>query len=216
MRNRHTAHRRLHDARPPPSLDICVTRYPPTAASGPTWTCSKSSDGARSLLRVYLGTDADTGRERWATTTVHGSRRHAQTQLALFAEATPTPGYALARSATCWTAGWPRHRPAGLHQPCGRLARSRLPSAPAPRPSGGGEADDRRHRRLLRAPAPRGRVQRPAARAGNRAPGPRRAAPRARPSGPRGVDLAQPRPVPRDRPASHRPRSAHPARPRSR
>lgn len=36
-------------------------------------------------LRVYLGTDADTGRERWATTTVHGSRRYARAQLAEFA-----------------------------------------------------------------------------------------------------------------------------------
>jgi hypothetical protein len=28
-------------------------------------------------LRVYLGVDHDSGRERWATKTVHGSRRHA-------------------------------------------------------------------------------------------------------------------------------------------
>ena len=36
-------------------------------------------------LRVDLGTNADAGRERWATTTVHGSRRYAQAQLAEFA-----------------------------------------------------------------------------------------------------------------------------------
>lgn len=36
-------------------------------------------------LRVYVGTDADTGRERWVTTTVHGSRRHALDQLELLA-----------------------------------------------------------------------------------------------------------------------------------
>jgi len=28
-------------------------------------------------LRVYLGVDQESGRERWATKTVHGSRRHA-------------------------------------------------------------------------------------------------------------------------------------------
>jgi hypothetical protein len=38
-------------------------------------------------LRVYLGTDAKTGRQRWATTTVHGSRRHANAQLAAMVEA---------------------------------------------------------------------------------------------------------------------------------
>lgn len=35
-------------------------------------------------LRVYLGTDATTRRPRWATTTVHGSKRYAQQQLAEF------------------------------------------------------------------------------------------------------------------------------------
>ena len=33
-------------------------------------------------LRVYLGVDCDSGRERWATKTVHGSRRHAAADLA--------------------------------------------------------------------------------------------------------------------------------------
>jgi integrase len=33
-------------------------------------------------LRVYRGVDPDTGRQRWLTKTVHGSRRHAQAQLA--------------------------------------------------------------------------------------------------------------------------------------
>ena len=36
-------------------------------------------------LRVYRGVDADTGRQRWATRTVRGSRRHAARELALFA-----------------------------------------------------------------------------------------------------------------------------------
>lgn len=48
-------------------------------------------------LRVYLGTDADTGRQREATTTVHGSRRHAQQQLKLFAA---DAGYARLRAST--------------------------------------------------------------------------------------------------------------------
>ena len=34
-------------------------------------------------LRVYLGLDPDTGKQRWAARTVHGSRRYAQAQLAL-------------------------------------------------------------------------------------------------------------------------------------
>jgi integrase len=33
-------------------------------------------------LRVYLGLDSDTGRQRWAAQTVHGSRRYPQAQLA--------------------------------------------------------------------------------------------------------------------------------------
>ncbi|HEX4981988.1 MAG TPA: tyrosine-type recombinase/integrase [Ilumatobacteraceae bacterium] len=36
-------------------------------------------------LRVYLGVDADTGKQRWATTTVRGSKRYANAQLAEFA-----------------------------------------------------------------------------------------------------------------------------------
>lgn len=37
-------------------------------------------------LRVYLGIDSDTGRQRYATRTVHGSRREATRQLALLTE----------------------------------------------------------------------------------------------------------------------------------
>ena len=37
-------------------------------------------------LRVYLGRHPDTGKERWATRTVHGSRRHAGEQLRLLVE----------------------------------------------------------------------------------------------------------------------------------
>ena len=36
-------------------------------------------------LRVYLGVDADTGKQRWATTTVRGSKRYANTLLGEFA-----------------------------------------------------------------------------------------------------------------------------------
>ena len=48
-------------------------------------------------LCVYLGVDADTGRERWAAKTVHGSRRHASSQLAAFVE---EAGYARLRAGT--------------------------------------------------------------------------------------------------------------------
>jgi integrase len=48
-------------------------------------------------LRVYLGTDADSGRQRWATKTIHGSRRYAEGQLAAFVE---EAGYAKTRAGT--------------------------------------------------------------------------------------------------------------------
>jgi hypothetical protein len=48
-------------------------------------------------LRAYLGLDADTGKERWATKTVHGSRRHATAQLREFVE---EAGYARLRTGT--------------------------------------------------------------------------------------------------------------------
>ena len=48
-------------------------------------------------LRVYLGVDAETGKERWATKTVHGSRRHATARLAEFVE---EAGYARLRAGT--------------------------------------------------------------------------------------------------------------------
>jgi len=37
-------------------------------------------------LRVYLGLNPDTGKQRWAARTVHGSRRYAQAQLALLVD----------------------------------------------------------------------------------------------------------------------------------
>lgn len=46
-------------------------------------------------LRVYRGVDPDTGRQRWATRTVRGGRRHASRELAVFAEET---GYARLRA----------------------------------------------------------------------------------------------------------------------
>ena len=37
-------------------------------------------------LRLYVGLDPDTGEERWATRTVHGSQRHGRQQLHLLAD----------------------------------------------------------------------------------------------------------------------------------
>ena len=48
-------------------------------------------------LRVYLGTDLETGRQRWASRTLHGSRRFAQSQLRELAE---EAGYAHLRAGT--------------------------------------------------------------------------------------------------------------------
>jgi len=48
-------------------------------------------------LRVYLGVDHDSGRERRATNTVHGSRRHANARLGEFVE---DAGYARLRAGT--------------------------------------------------------------------------------------------------------------------
>ena len=39
-------------------------------------------------LRAYRWIDPDTGRQRWATRTVHGGRRVARAQLAAFVEET--------------------------------------------------------------------------------------------------------------------------------
>jgi hypothetical protein len=73
-------------------------------------------------LRVYLGVDADTGKERWATTTVHGSRRQATARLAQFVE---EAGYARLRAGTVadlldkWLPTRHRH---GRRQPLARRA----------------------------------------------------------------------------------------------
>ena len=48
-------------------------------------------------LRIYLGVDSSSGRERWATKTVHGTRRFATATLAEFVE---DAGYARLRSGT--------------------------------------------------------------------------------------------------------------------
>lgn len=48
-------------------------------------------------LRVYLGTDPESGRQRWASRTVHGSRRFAQAQLRKLVE---EAGYARLRAGT--------------------------------------------------------------------------------------------------------------------
>ena len=37
-------------------------------------------------LRVYLGLNPDTGKQRWAARTVHGGRRYAPAQLALLVD----------------------------------------------------------------------------------------------------------------------------------
>src|SRR5262249_47617167 len=104
-------------------------------------------------LRVYLGTDAETGRRRWATRTVHGSPRHAHAQLVAFVE---EAGYSRLRAGTVrdllerWF-----DAAAGM----GRVDRApdpldyRLPSRPPPRASSSRKADDCGRRRLLR-PSP--------------------------------------------------------------
>jgi hypothetical protein len=48
-------------------------------------------------LRVYLGVDPERGRERWATKTVHGTRRRATACLTRFVE---EAGYARLRAGT--------------------------------------------------------------------------------------------------------------------
>ena len=48
-------------------------------------------------LRIYLGVDSSSGRERWATKTVHGTRRFATATLAEFVE---DAGYARLRTGT--------------------------------------------------------------------------------------------------------------------
>ena len=102
-------------------------------------------------LRVYLGTDAETGRQRWATRTVHGSRREAQSQLKALAD---QAGYAQLRAGT-------------VGELFGTLVRGglacvgsldgapdpldpRLPPGPGSRAPVGGEADHGRHLLLLR------------------------------------------------------------------
>ena len=64
-------------------------------------------------LRVCLGVDRGSGRERWATKTVHGSRRHATARLGEFVE---DGGYARLRAGTVadlFDRGWDRRRRRG-------------------------------------------------------------------------------------------------------
>ena len=56
-------------------------------------------------LRVYLGVDADTGKQRWATTTVRGSKRYANAQLAEFARQAEYSKVRRQPSTTCLTGG---------------------------------------------------------------------------------------------------------------
>ena len=46
--------------------------------------CQRGPDSWQ--LRIYLGIDVDSARERWATKTVHGTRRHATARLGEFVE----------------------------------------------------------------------------------------------------------------------------------
>src|SRR5262245_7183011 len=84
------------------AAEVCLAHGLPMVCPWPPWRSSMTGS-LRYLapgsweLRVYLGVDADTGRERWATKTVHGSRRHASSQLAAFGE---EAGYARLRAGT--------------------------------------------------------------------------------------------------------------------
>ncbi len=80
-----------------PMVCPCVAHDPPMTRHGVVATSRRSesyrwgmsgalrqrSPGAWEL-RVYLGVDADSGRQRWATKTVRGSRRYANAALAEF------------------------------------------------------------------------------------------------------------------------------------
>ena len=68
-------------------------------------------------LRVYLGTDPETGRQPWLTKTVHGTQRFARTQLR---ELVGEAGYArlrAGRSVTSWISGSRPPRQDGLAPP---------------------------------------------------------------------------------------------------
>ena len=62
-------------------------------------------------LRVYLGLNPATGKQRWVARTVHGSRRYAQAQLALLvdeAEAARTHAGSRVTVAPVGGRQWPR------------------------------------------------------------------------------------------------------------
>ena len=63
-------------------------------------------------MRIYLGIDADSGRERWATKTVHGTRRHATARLGEFVEEAGYARFVPARSPICSTGGSTHASPA--------------------------------------------------------------------------------------------------------
>ena len=73
-------------------------------------------------LRVYLGRSPDTGKERWATRTVHGSQRHARPQLQLLADEVLATGPMPARLRTCSSGGWTRRRRDGQPPRSGKPA----------------------------------------------------------------------------------------------
>jgi hypothetical protein len=114
-------------------------------------------------LRVYHGTDAATGRRRWATTTVHGNCRYAERQLAQFAA---EAGYARLRTGSVGDLldRWAATVSPGWAASTVRETRSIIEChLRPPRPTVGGEADHRGHRRLLRTPAPRWGTERSSA-----------------------------------------------------
>ena len=144
-------------------------------------------------LRVYLGVDHDSGRERWATKTVHGSRRHATARLGEFVE---DAGYARLRAGTVADLldRWMATRVAGVvvdHTGADPQHR-RASSQTAARRHQGQQADDDRHRRHVPLLVALRRARRSAADGGHGAPRPRRVASSLDPGGPLGVDLAQP------------------------
>lgn len=143
-------------------------------------------------LRIYRGVD-DSGRQRWSTKTVHGSRRHAAARLREFSDAVDeastragTVGDLLERwfTAGVTALGAADRRSDAFGAP--------PPLAAQPRAPARGKADHRRHRRLLRLPPPARRFRWPTAVGRHGAPHPRRAPPSARPGVAVGLGLDQP------------------------
>jgi hypothetical protein len=145
-------------------------------------------------LRVYLGADPVTGKQRYATKTVRAGKREAQR---LLNEMTVEAERGLAtRTTATWGAARPlaRARPRGLlaqDDPGGRRVHRAQPAAGARRRAAQ-QADDRVARSLLPLAARRRRPQRSATCAGHDPSHPRHPAAWARPGGAMGLARCEP------------------------